>query len=132
VLLELDGRAIAFQYYFAFAGTMFVHRLAFDPAYAAFSPGVLVTLRAVEEASREGLQRVEFLRGEEPYKLQLADHVEDVLWVACLPQGLRGQLRARRRIAELRIRQRAKASGGLHRAYQGVVKRRSRSSSERA
>ena len=132
VLLEFDGRAIAFQYYFAFAGTMFVHRLAFDPAYAAFSPGLLVTLRAIEEASRDGLQRVEFLRGEEPYKLQLADHIEDVSWVACLPQTMRGRLRALRRIAELRIRQRAKASGGLHRAYQSVVKRRSRSSAERA
>ena len=127
VLLELDGTAIAFNYYLAFAETMFIHRIAFDPTYAEFSPGVLVMLRALEAASQDGLQRVEFLRGEEQYKLQLADQIEDVLWVACQPQTMRGQLQTRRRILELRIRQRAKTMESLHHAYQAVVKLRSRS-----
>ena len=38
VLLRLDDTAIAFHYYFALSGTMYVHALAFDPAYAKFSP----------------------------------------------------------------------------------------------
>jgi len=46
-LTELDGRAIAFHAYFLFAGRMYVHRLAFDPAFARFSPGLVNTLEAV-------------------------------------------------------------------------------------
>ena len=39
VTLTLDGRAIAFHYFFAFAGCMYVHRLAFDPSLSRYSPG---------------------------------------------------------------------------------------------
>jgi CelD/BcsL family acetyltransferase involved in cellulose biosynthesis len=73
VLLELDGRAIAFHYYFALAGTMVVHNLAFDPAHARLSPGLVNTLDAIAAAEEEGLTRVEFLGGDERYKLELAD-----------------------------------------------------------
>ena len=51
VLLRLDGRAIAFHYYFAFEGRMYVHRLAFDPAFARYSPGLVNTLDTIEAAA---------------------------------------------------------------------------------
>jgi len=127
VLLELDGHPIAFHYYFGFAGTMFVHRLAFDPHYAEYSPGQLVTLHAIEHGATEGLSRVNFLRGEEQYKLQLADHVEDVLWAACLPQAPYGSLAARGRALNLRIRQRAKSLRWLRQRYHAALKKRQRS-----
>ena len=38
VLLTIDGRAVAFHYYLAFEERMYVHRLAFDPDLARFSP----------------------------------------------------------------------------------------------
>src|SRR5439155_20106749 len=76
VTLELDSRPIAFHYYLAFCGTMYVHRLAFDPELARLSPGVLTTLEALRVAGDEGLRRVEYLGGDERYKLELSDRVE--------------------------------------------------------
>jgi CelD/BcsL family acetyltransferase involved in cellulose biosynthesis len=86
VVLELSGRPIAFTLYFAFAGRMFIYRLAFDPHYARFSPGILTTLEAIRLAADEGLSTVEFLRGSERYKIELADRV-DVLGEVVLDGG---------------------------------------------
>ena len=49
--LRLDGRAIAFHYWFALEGRMYVHRLAFDPALSRWSPGLVNTLDAIEAAA---------------------------------------------------------------------------------
>ena len=76
VMMRVDGRPAAFHYFFALDGTMFVHRLAFDPALARCSPGLVATLETLRTASEEGLTRVEFLGGDERYKLELADHLE--------------------------------------------------------
>ena len=65
VLLKLDGRAIAFHYYFALEGAMYVHRLGFDPSFARYSPGLVNTLDTIETAAAEGLTRFEFLGGAE-------------------------------------------------------------------
>ena len=73
VLLKLDGRAIAFHYYFAFCGRMYVHRLAFDPDLSRYSPGVVNTLDAIQVAAEEGLTLVEYLGGAERYKADLSD-----------------------------------------------------------
>jgi CelD/BcsL family acetyltransferase involved in cellulose biosynthesis len=73
VLLKLDGRAIAFHYYLAFCGCMYVHRLAFEPALSRYSPGLVNTLDAIAAAADEGLTRVEYLGGTERYKADLSD-----------------------------------------------------------
>jgi CelD/BcsL family acetyltransferase involved in cellulose biosynthesis len=73
LLMKLDGRAIAFQYYLVFERRMFFYRLAFDPDFARWSPGLLTTLAAIEVAAAEGVERVEFLGGDERYKQELAD-----------------------------------------------------------
>jgi CelD/BcsL family acetyltransferase involved in cellulose biosynthesis len=74
--LKLDGRPVAFHYYFILDRIMYVHRLAFDPAFARFSPGLVNTLDALEAAGAEGVTRVEYLGGGERYKLELADSIE--------------------------------------------------------
>jgi CelD/BcsL family acetyltransferase involved in cellulose biosynthesis len=76
ITLKLDGRPIAFHYYFVLDRIMYVHRLAFDPAFARFSPGLVNTLDALEAAAAEGVTRVEYLGGGERYKLELADSIE--------------------------------------------------------
>src|SRR5438105_6501078 len=76
VTLKLDGRPIAFHYFFAFCGRMYVHRLAFDPELSRLSPGLVNTLDALEAAGDEGLELVEFLGGAERYKLELSDRLE--------------------------------------------------------
>ena len=51
VTLKIDGRPIAFHYYFVLEGRMYVNRIAFDPAFGRFSPGAINTLDAIEVAA---------------------------------------------------------------------------------
>jgi CelD/BcsL family acetyltransferase involved in cellulose biosynthesis len=117
VLLTLGGRAVAFHYYLAFAGRMFVHRLAFDPAYAHYSPGLINTLDTIEAAAGEGLTRVEFLGGAERYKIELADGVEPLCHGLGLAQNARARAVVAARLAMIRVRLRLKRSSALHRLY---------------
>jgi CelD/BcsL family acetyltransferase involved in cellulose biosynthesis len=117
VTLRLDGRAIAFHYYFLLFERMYVHRLAFDPAYARYSPGLINTLDAIALAADEGARRVEFLGAGERYKLELADHLEPMHRLVALPRGPRGQLLAHTAIAHTHARLRLKRSPTINRIY---------------
>jgi CelD/BcsL family acetyltransferase involved in cellulose biosynthesis len=117
VLLRIDGRSVAFHYYLAFEGTMYVHRIAFDPAFGQFSPGVINTLDALETAAAEGLTRVEFLGGAERYKLELADHLEPLCEGFGLARTLRGKAAVAGRVAGIRVRIQLKRSHALRRFY---------------
>jgi CelD/BcsL family acetyltransferase involved in cellulose biosynthesis len=117
VTLRLDGRAIAFHYWFALEGRMYVHRLAFDPELARWSPGLVNTLDAIEAASEEGLTRVEFLGGGERYKLELADGLSPLCHGFGVASGLRGRAYAAAHLATIRTRLRLKRSPRLHRLY---------------
>jgi CelD/BcsL family acetyltransferase involved in cellulose biosynthesis len=117
VTLKLDGRPIAFHYYFALAKTMYVYRLAFHPDFGRFSPGLVNTLDALAAASDEGLERVEFLGGAERYKLELADRLEPLyegLGMASTPQG---RLAVAARLSTIRARKRLKQSPTVKRVY---------------
>jgi CelD/BcsL family acetyltransferase involved in cellulose biosynthesis len=90
VTLELDGRPIAFHYVLVLEGCMYLHRMAFDPAFARVSPGTTNAHDALEVGSAEGLTRVEFLGGVDRYKLELADRFEPLhlgLGLAGTPAG---------------------------------------------
>jgi CelD/BcsL family acetyltransferase involved in cellulose biosynthesis len=117
VTLELDGRAIAFHYYLALCGRMYVHRLAFDPALSRLSPGVLTTLEALRVAGEEGLQRVEFLGGDERYKLELADGVEPLYQGLGMAASAAGRAAVAGHLAGIAVRKRLKRSPALRRLY---------------
>jgi CelD/BcsL family acetyltransferase involved in cellulose biosynthesis len=117
VTLTLDGRAIAFHYFLAFAGCMYVHRLAFDPALSRYSPGLVNTLDTIEIASDEGLSRVEFLGGAERYKLELADRFEPLCQALGLASGVRGHALLEAELGLIRLRLRLKRSPRLRRFY---------------
>jgi CelD/BcsL family acetyltransferase involved in cellulose biosynthesis len=117
VTLKIDGRAVAFHYYLAFEGRIFVHRIAFDPEYGRFSPGVINTLDAIEAAAAEGAKRVEFLGGAERYKVDLADRLEP-LYQAFGPAGsVRGRAAVAGRLAMIRTRKLLKRSPALRHFY---------------
>ena len=117
VTLRLDGRAIAFHYWFALEGCMYVHRLAFDPELSRWSPGLVNTLDAIESAAAEGMTRVEFLGGGERYKLELADGLSPLYHGFGLASGLRGRAYAAAHVATIRTRLRLKRSPRLHKLY---------------
>lgn len=66
--LRLDGRIMAIMH------VLFAHRRAcyyisgFDPRFARFSPGVVITGMAIQRAVAEGMAEFDFLAGREPYK----------------------------------------------------------------
>lgn len=121
--LHVAGRPVAFHYYILFAGRMYVHRLAFDPALARFSPGLIATLDAIERASEEGATTVEFLGGGERYKVELADRTAPLLQCVGLATSRRGAAVAAAERAVIAARLRLKQHEGLHRAYTGGVTR---------
>ena len=106
LMMKLDGRAIAFQYYLVFERRMFFYRLAFDPDYARWSPGLLTTLAAIEAAAAEGVERVEFLGGDERYKQDLADSNDPLYECIGFARSRRGRAEAMvaGRLLDARIR----------------------------
>jgi CelD/BcsL family acetyltransferase involved in cellulose biosynthesis len=121
VLLSLDGRAIAFHYYFALEGTMYVHRLGFDPAYARYSPGLVNTLDTIETAAADGLTRVEFLGGAERYKQELADRFDPLCQGLGVASSTLGRAAVEARLAYIRLRRRLKRHQALRRLYMDGV-----------
>jgi CelD/BcsL family acetyltransferase involved in cellulose biosynthesis len=117
VTLRLDGRAIAFFLYLALAGRMYVYRLAFDPSFARYSPGMLNTLSALQTASDEGITRVEFLGAGERYKLELCDRIEPLYQGVGMASGLRGRGGSAVTVGAIRLRRRLRQSPALHRLY---------------
>ena len=117
VTLNVDGRPAAFHYFFALERRMYVHRIAFDPELARFSPGWLNTLDTIEAAVGEGLDRVEFLGGAERYKLELCDRFEPLYEGFGLPRSLRGAAAAKAQMSAILLRKRLKRSNAVRWFY---------------
>jgi CelD/BcsL family acetyltransferase involved in cellulose biosynthesis len=117
VTLKIDGRPIAFHYYLSLEGRMYVNRIAFDPAFGRFSPGLINTLDAIEAAAAEGVTRIEFLGGAERYKLELADHLEPLYQGFGLAGSLKGKAAVAGRVGGIRLRKQLKRSAALRRFY---------------
>lgn len=117
VTLKLDGRAIAFHYLFLLERRMYVHRIAFDPAFSRYSPGILNTLDALRIATDEGATRVEFLGGADRYKLELTDRFEPLHEGLGLARTVRGSGAVAARVRAIRMRKRLKRSSTLRHFY---------------
>lgn len=66
--LIVDEVIIAVIYGFSDAKTAYYYLSAFDPNWAALSPGTLIIYAAMERAQAAGQTTFDFLRGAEPYK----------------------------------------------------------------
>lgn len=117
VLMSVGGKPAAFHYFFLLDGTMIVHRLAFDPALAQWSPGLVTTLETLRVASNDGARKVEFLGGGERYKLELADRFEPLHTATGLARNPLGSAAVASRMATMRLRAALKRSERLHRIY---------------
>lgn len=116
-LLKLDGRPIAFHYYLAFCDRMYVHRLAFDPDLARYSPGLVNTLDAITAAADEGLTQVEYLGGTERYKTDLSDGHDPLYQGIGMVDGPLGRLVAVAHERVIEGRKRLRRSKALRSIY---------------
>jgi CelD/BcsL family acetyltransferase involved in cellulose biosynthesis len=67
--LLVGGRSIAAVYGLEVGGRFYYYQSGYDPAWSSRSPGLVLVGRTVEDAYARGLTAYDFLRGEEPYKL---------------------------------------------------------------
>jgi CelD/BcsL family acetyltransferase involved in cellulose biosynthesis len=81
-VLELEERPAASLLCFEHEDTVLLYNSGFDPAARAFSPGVAIAARTIEDAITRGFRRYDFMRGEEPYKYALGARPTDVLRLA--------------------------------------------------
>jgi CelD/BcsL family acetyltransferase involved in cellulose biosynthesis len=75
--VRVGGRAVAFSYALAVDDTVHVLKVGFDPAYARFAVGTLLTREAVARAYEQGRTVYDFLGGEDRYKLDWTDRVRE-------------------------------------------------------
>jgi CelD/BcsL family acetyltransferase involved in cellulose biosynthesis len=66
--LELDGRPAAAEYHLADDKATYAYQGGVDPGRLAEEPGRLSTILCLRRAIEEGHSRIDFLRGDEPYK----------------------------------------------------------------
>ncbi|MCL6473097.1 MAG: GNAT family N-acetyltransferase [Firmicutes bacterium] len=69
-IMEIDGRAIAAIYGFAFGDSFYYYLGGFEPDWGNVSVSTVLIGRAIEDSIAEGLHNFNFLRGDEPYKLK--------------------------------------------------------------
>ena len=131
VSLLVDGRTIAWSWYFVLGERAYLHRLAFDPAFARCSPGLVNALDTLESVADEGVTRVEFLGGADRYKVELADRFEPLHLGLGLAGSAAGRAVVRSRAAWLGLRERGKQSQVARRLYYGSAGARNRLSRRR-
>jgi CelD/BcsL family acetyltransferase involved in cellulose biosynthesis len=115
--LLVDGRPVAFRYYLLVEGRMVGNGTGYDPAFASCSPGWVLMLATLEAAAAEGAHTVEFLGGDEPYKLQFADRLDPLYEAIGLPGSARGSVAAAVRISTINVRRKMREHDGIRRFY---------------
>jgi CelD/BcsL family acetyltransferase involved in cellulose biosynthesis len=79
-ILRFDGHAVASYLCFDYAGGRLVYNSGFDVStYAHLSPGIVLLGHLIEDAIERGLQRFDFLQGDERYKYDLGAQDTEVV-----------------------------------------------------
>jgi CelD/BcsL family acetyltransferase involved in cellulose biosynthesis len=120
VTLRLDGQPVAFSLYLLLQRTVYGVAMAFDPAFARYSPGTETLLRSLESAAAEGAERIEFLGAATPYKRTFTDRLEPIHEGIGLPSTLRGRVAVGLLVGGIRARRRIKRSETARRLYDRV------------
>jgi CelD/BcsL family acetyltransferase involved in cellulose biosynthesis len=117
VTLRLDGQPVAFSLHLLLQRTVYGVAMAFDPAFARYSPGTETLLRSLESAAAEGAERIEFLGAATPYKRTFTDRLEPIHEGIGLPSTLRGQVAVELLVGGIRARRCIKRSATARRLY---------------
>jgi CelD/BcsL family acetyltransferase involved in cellulose biosynthesis len=116
-VLRCDGRAIAFALALQLGDATYGVSMAFDPAYAAFGPGMEAKLSSLEAAAAEGITRVELLGAAAPHKRRLTDRFEPIYQGIGLARTLRGRAASEALLTAIRARRRLKRWPAARRLY---------------
>jgi CelD/BcsL family acetyltransferase involved in cellulose biosynthesis len=95
VRAELGGRVLGAALYLADARCYYLVQCGIDPAARAIAVGHCMARAAIEAACGEGCAALDFLRGEERYKLDWGGRDRETVRLRACAPGLRGRLALR-------------------------------------
>ncbi len=87
--MDVDGKLVAYCYGMRLRETYFYWIASFDREYGRFGPGVLLIDYLLRTGCDEGLRKLDFMVGTEPYKDQWATQRYPDFQVTCLLSGHR-------------------------------------------
>ena len=93
--LELDGTPAAAEYHFADRTATYAYQGGVDPDRLEEESGRLSTILCLRQAIEEGHQRLDFLRGDEPYKAHWRATARPTLNYSVVPNRRMARLRGR-------------------------------------
>jgi hypothetical protein len=122
-LLHLDERPIAAQLWIAWRGSATLYKLAHDAAFAALSPGTVLTMRMLERLlDEERVVELDLGAGDDPYKrLWAAKRRKRIGLVAFHPLTVRGAAAALRHLPGSLLPQRSHVGRHFGPCRQGVT-----------
>ncbi len=86
--LKLNDKRIAFNYNLAYQGKLYLLKPGYDPEYADYSPGHLITKKIIEQAFEEPLAEYNFLANAEPWKMDWAEGTQTDISLHLYRKGL--------------------------------------------
>jgi CelD/BcsL family acetyltransferase involved in cellulose biosynthesis len=115
-LLEVGDRVVAGSLGFVERGTFYYYLPAWEPELAIYAPSSLLLAHLIERAFAAGLERFDFMLGDEPYKAQWATEERHTVRLVIANRGVRGRAAFEALISWHGLRQRARASELLQHA----------------
>ncbi len=94
--LEAAGRPVAVELDLQLGRCTFLFKGAFDPGFAAFSPGQLLTHHVFQEGLAQGVEVFDFCRGDPLYKRRWTNGERHLTTVSLTRAGIAGELALRR------------------------------------
>ena len=77
--LKLDGVTIAMTLAFESSETTFLYNSGYDPAFATLAAGLLSKVYTIRDCIARGKRTFDFLRGDEPYKVELGGQPLEII-----------------------------------------------------
>jgi CelD/BcsL family acetyltransferase involved in cellulose biosynthesis len=93
--LALDGRPAAAEYHFADSRATYAYQGGVDPDRLDEEPGRLSTILCMQQAIKEGHTKLDFLRGDEPYKAHWRATPQETFDYRVVPNRRLAKLRGR-------------------------------------
>ena len=72
--LSFDDRVVAYLFCFYYNGIRYLYNAAYDLDFSSLSPGIVIITHCLEDAISRGINRFDFLRGDETYKYRFGAH----------------------------------------------------------
>lgn len=89
-VLRLNGKAAAILYGFKYNNVLYYYQSGFDTSLSRYSVGMVIMGLAIKSAIEEGIEKFDFLHGEEEYKYLWTSGQHELIRITCVPPGIFG------------------------------------------